>query len=685
MNIAKKNAQNRAKKKTKAIKDLSRLLKDAMNLGAEDSINQALCEERLYPVLQPVHYFTFDSFINMLLLGTQTVCRCKGQSGVESEGLDDDLILIREEHKKDNSSGIVWLASLVYYQFGLSDLIMEKGFLSPKGRGDINGVKEKQTNVADVSAKGNDLLNLDTTSVFDDAKDIDQNPTPHSVTNTLGAKLGILLKMGLILQNIHVRKSVNFPILVTPMGNRADVDIPLESIRAISEQFSDTTYDAIVVFMPKLVSEGLNMCTIRVEYEWKSPTFLSCKVFGHVLNELVSNKNGANTSGKKKEAEVCRQKVSNSNPFDALNSIENDDDDLGTNGGSSSSAGKGVAYSSISITPIAERIDKFERQLIEGKLLLVDDDGKPLPKVVSMIYTNSDSEVEDVFDEYVTFMASTCLKRGSDSGYVVNTACPISYAKLVNGEPSRKSVNFRILITPMGNDADVDIPLESIRAIIEQFSNTTSGFFLGKRATYLIVAHYVKNTWSKYGLELKDAIVVVMPKLVGEGFNMCTIRVEYKWKPPTFLSCKVFGHVLNELVSNKNGANTSGKKKQAEVCRQKVSNSNPFDALNLVENDDGLGTNGGSSSSDGKGVACSSISITPISERIDKFERQLIEGKLLLVDDDGQPLPKVVSTINADSDSEMEDVFNEHVTFMASTCLKRGSDSGYGTNSLWEQ
>ncbi|GKG47745.1 hypothetical protein Tco_0507230, partial [Tanacetum coccineum] len=32
MNIAKKNAQNRAKKKTKAIKDLSRLLKDAMNL-----------------------------------------------------------------------------------------------------------------------------------------------------------------------------------------------------------------------------------------------------------------------------------------------------------------------------------------------------------------------------------------------------------------------------------------------------------------------------------------------------------------------------------------------------------------------------------------------------------------------------------------------------------------------------
>nr|GEZ49557.1 hypothetical protein [Tanacetum cinerariifolium] len=103
-----------------------------------------------------------------------------------------------------------------------------------------------------------------------------------------------------------------------------------------------------------------------------------------------------------------------------------------------------------------------------------------------------------------------------------------------------------------------------------------------------------------------------------------------------------------------NGAITSGKKKQAEVSRQ-------------------------------EGVASSSISTTLIAEMIDKFERQLIEGKLLLVDDDGKPLPKVVSTINANSDSEVKEVFDEHATFMALTGLKCGSDSGYGTNSLWEQ
>nr|GEY37860.1 hypothetical protein [Tanacetum cinerariifolium] len=110
------------------------------------------------------------------------------------------------------------------------------------------------------------------------------------------------------------------------------------------------------------------------------------------------------------------------------------------------------------------------------------------------------------------------------------------------------------------------------------------------------------------------------------------------------------------LVSNKNGYNISGKRKQAEVSRQEVRNSNSFDALNTINNEDGV-------------------------EMIDKFERQLIEEKLFLVDDDGKPLQKVISTVNANSDSEVKGVFDEHATSMASTGLKRGRDCGYGTNS----
>ncbi|GKG22319.1 hypothetical protein Tco_0387622, partial [Tanacetum coccineum] len=37
------------------------------------------------------------------------------------------------------------------------------------------------------------------------------------------------------------------------------------------------------------------------------------------------------------------------------------------------------------------------------------------------------------------------------------------------------------------------------------------------------------------------------------------------------------------------------------------------------------------------------------------------------------------------SDSEVEDVVDDHALFMASTGLKCGADSGYGTNSLLEQ
>ncbi|GJT53990.1 hypothetical protein Tco_0989044, partial [Tanacetum coccineum] len=138
-------------------------------------------------------------------------------------------------------------------------------------------------------------------------------------------------------------------------------------------------------------------------------------------------------------------------------------------------------------------------------------------------------------------------------------------------------------------------------------------------------------------------------------------------------------------VSNKNDASTSGKKKEIEVSRQEVSNSNQFDALNSIKNDDDLGTNRGNSSSVVKGIASNSISTTLIAKRIDKFETQMIEGKLLLVDDDGNPLSKFVSTVNADSNSEVEEVFNEHASFVALTGLKRGSDSSYGTKSLLEQ
>ncbi|GKB19337.1 beta-caryophyllene synthase, partial [Tanacetum coccineum] len=335
----------------------------------------------------------------------------------------------------------------------------------------------------------------------------------------------------------------------------------------------------------------------------------------------------------------------------------------------------------------------------------------------------------------------------------MNTKGLVSFTRLVTREPSRKSMNFRTLITPAGNRADVAVPLESIRVVSEWFAYSAYGFFLGKRVTYQVAANYVRNTWSKYGLvksmlnssngllffqfsskdcldamlenghwfirnntlipkkwdsdvkllkedvgnvsvwvklhgfpmtvfsedglsgrssyaramielradvKLKDTIVVAIRKHIGEGFYMCTIRVEYEWKPPrqatrrVSVGPKISFKSTKQIyipVYNKNGSSSSGKKKQAKMSRQKVSNSNPFDALNLIENDDDL-------------------------------ERQIIDGKLMFVDNDGNPL---VPMRNVDSKSEMKLMFKETVNLMASTSFKGGSDRGCGTNRLLEQ
>nr|GEV67233.1 hypothetical protein [Tanacetum cinerariifolium] len=417
---------------------------------------------------------------------------------------------------------------------------------------------------------------------------------------------------------------------------------------------------------------------------------------------------------------------------------------------------------------MVEKINKLEKQIIEGKLTLMDDDGKSLPKVVSTKNADSDSEVEDVVDDHVVFMASTGLKRGDDSEYGIvcveygmwffeskgecgwesmgcpmaekvtvfsnnnngthdgnvdmSTATPVegnvtdshtdpnksdpsfsgttSYAKLVNEKPSRKSVNFHALLALAGNGADVAISLESVQAISERFANTDYGFFLGKRVAYPVVDKYVRNTWSKFVLvksmlksfnglfffkfSSKDVKNLKNPRQAVRGVQ---VRPKMRFKP------------VKQAYRPVNNASTSGKKKLVAVSSKEVSNSNPFDALNSIENNDSLGMNGENSKSVGKGpnsgvspsnhgffnVISSSTSTTPMVEKINKLEKQIIEGKLTLVDDDGKPLPKVVSTENADSDSEVEDVVDDHVVFMASTGLKRGDDSEYCTNSLLEQ
>nr|GEW18083.1 hypothetical protein [Tanacetum cinerariifolium] len=51
-------------------------------------------------------------------------------------------------------------------------------------------------------------------------------------------------------------------------------------------------------------------------------------------------------------------------------------------------------------------------------------------------------------------------------------------------------------------------------------------------------------------VELKDTIMVAMPKIIAEGYYTCIVRVKYECKPPSCSCCKVFGYTQEECPKN---------------------------------------------------------------------------------------------------------------------------------------
>ncbi|GJV73078.1 hypothetical protein Tco_1493073 [Tanacetum coccineum] len=343
------------------------------------------------------------------------------------------------------------------------------------------------------------------------------------------------------------------------------------------------------------------------------------------------------------------------------------------------------------------------------------------------------TESDDTMNEDTPVGVASAVKEGVTQSVVDKTA---EKEKLSSLEDTTVLGSFPPLSTPgtttSGNAPSKSLYANSIRAINERFTNTTYGFFLGKKVAYLVVANYVRNTCGKYGLvhsmfssstalfsfqfssmdgldamlenglwfirnnslivkkrhpnenlmkedistdrssyaramielradvELKDNIIVAMPKLTREGHYICNVRVEYEWKPPRCASCKVFGHIHEECPKNtgvgekktlkkpsqtsrgvlvgpkiglksqkeyrrvpkKPTASSSGNKKKGVVPTIKV----PIrGTTNLVNND---ATSSGSSFMN---VDNSSTRTTPIIDKIGKFKESLTSGKATLV------------------------------------------------------
>ncbi|GJW37388.1 hypothetical protein Tco_0060308 [Tanacetum coccineum] len=100
---------------------------------------------------------------------------------------------------------------------------------------------------------------------------------------------------------------------------------------------------------------------------------------------------------------------------------------------------------------------------------------------------------------------------------------------------------------------------------------------------------------------------------------------------------------------------------------------------NTIEEGDELRSNGGQVVQDVASSASGSPSNTPLVAKINDLESHMIEGKLVLLDDD----------VNEDNDSEVEEVYDETATYMASTSFNanKASKSGSegGNKSLYEQ
>nr|GEY71516.1 hypothetical protein [Tanacetum cinerariifolium] len=193
----------------------------------------------------------------------------------------------------------------------------------------------------------------------------------------------------------------------------------------------------------------------------------------------------------------------------------------------------------------------------------------------------------------------------------MNDGTPIGVASIV-----QEGVTPSVVDMTRGNGIDVVVPVKSIRAISERFANTTYDgldailknglWFIRNNLLILKKWHMDVNLLKKdvstipvrvelYGVsvmafsedglsaiatklgyaramielqadvELKDNIMLHMPKIAREGHYTCNVRVDYEWKPPTCTSCKVFGHIHEECPKNIGAGVTKTMKKPCQT------------------------------------------------------------------------------------------------------------------------
>ncbi|GKB00943.1 reverse transcriptase domain-containing protein [Tanacetum coccineum] len=172
----------------------------------------------------------------------------------------------------------------------------------------------------------------------------------------------------------------------------------------------------------------------------------------------------------------------------------------------------------------------------------------------------------------------------------------------VTGIPSGKKLNFHTLFTPGGNGIDV-VLLGKYGLVRSMFNSSTELFsfqfssmdgldaMLENGPWFILNNPLILKKWHpdenllkedvsnvpgrssnarvmielQADVELKDNIVVAMPKITGEGHYICNVRVEYEWKPLRCANCKVFGHIHEECLKNTGAGEKKTVKKPSQT------------------------------------------------------------------------------------------------------------------------
>ncbi|GJS25948.1 heat shock cognate 70 kDa protein-like protein isoform X3 [Tanacetum coccineum] len=116
-----------------------------------------------------------------------------------------------------------------------------------------------------------------------------------------------------------------------------------------------------------------------------------------------------------------------------------------------------------------------------------------------------------------------------------NTKGPVSFAKLVIGEPSWKTANFRTLFWLAGDGADVVVSLESVRVISERFANPVYCFFLGKPAKNQVFMNPVNTVFDT-------------KRLIGRRFSDASVQSDMKLWPFKEIGDAYLGMAIKDTV-----------------------------------------------------------------------------------------------------------------------------------------